>query len=52
MRQRDLILRRLFELTVTFWDGDDLRAERSRTWPGSWAVIRRALFFGAEPPQG
>jgi hypothetical protein len=51
MRQRDLILRGLFELTVTFWDDDDLRAE-IKDLAGKLGGDRDALFFGAEPPKG
>jgi hypothetical protein len=51
MRQRDLILRGLFELTVTFWDDDELRAG-AKDLAGTLGGDPEALFFGAELPQG
>jgi hypothetical protein len=51
MRQRDLILRGLFELTVTFWDDDDLR-EEIKDLAGRLGGNPDAVFFGAVPPQG
>jgi hypothetical protein len=51
MRQRDLILRGLFELTVTFSDDDDLRAE-TKDLAGKLGGDPEAVFFGAVPPQG
>jgi hypothetical protein len=51
MRQRDLILRGLFELTVTLWDDDELRAE-TKDLAGGLGGDPAAVFFGAVPPQG
>jgi hypothetical protein len=50
-RQRDLMLRGLFELTVTFWDDDDLRAQ-TKDLAGQLGGEPEAVFFGAVPPQG
>jgi hypothetical protein len=48
MRQRDLILRGLFELTITYAENDDLRDEvtaLAATLHGN----PEAMFFGADP---
>lgn len=46
MRQRDLILRGLFELTITYVEDDDLRAE-VRDLAGLLGGDPGAMFFGA-----
>jgi hypothetical protein len=46
-RERDLILRRLFELTITYAENDDLRAELRRL-AAKLGGDPSAMFFGAE----
>jgi hypothetical protein len=46
MRQRDLILRGLFELTITFAEDDDLRGE-VKALAVKLGGDPEAMFFGA-----
>ena len=48
MRQRDLILRGLFELAITYAENDALRSE-VRSLSELLGGDPHAMFFGAEP---
>jgi hypothetical protein len=48
LRQRDLILRGLFELTITYAEDDDLRVE-VRTLAEQLGGDPYAMFYGATP---